>query len=605
LKKIISIILSIFICCSVCYADQQDNYGENSQLNYSLKLPVISKDEAIDIAIEYLYVNDTDAFAQISTDSNYSISYSKTFPYGYSITFPRIINNLDFYDDNVTIFVDGMSGEVLSCQRLFSDDIVIPDNNNIISLDEAKEKYMASNGLELRYNKKIENGKIITYLTYSPNERIIVNAETGNVIVENNKLPTDGYFDVTLMSEKATTFMNGNESVISLTSADNIVRSIEEFGISDDFQPTTADYIKDYDGTYYINITYQNSTEFKNITLNAKNGNVVEYWDNSSPTSEIQHNTVEFIENFVERHYADYIPNTIKHIQTDKENTVLLYERQVNGIPYKSNGLYICTDCNGKITSLSFAWDDVVFDDASTVLPIGDAYKEYFDKCGLELSYYKRDNNVITPVYVKTEQITGILDAKSLKMLNYDGSKFYKTKELNYLDIDTHYSKDIATILANADIFASSGNVYLGDSISQKDYLYLLTELIPSTKPVLSSTGVLNNDQLEMLYSYMLTNNIIEEKEISYDGYVTRADAVKYLLRILGYGDVANMTEIYKSHFADAHIMPKEMLGYIELARGLKLVNGSDDNFFYPMDNITNGDSLIIIYNYLSRKQVN
>ena len=406
------------------------------------------------------------------------------------------------------------------------------------------------------------------------------------------------------MSEKATTFINGDESVISLPAADNIARSIKELEISDKYIPTLANYIKNYDGTYFINITYQNDNDYKSITLNAVNGDIAEYSDNSSHYSlGIVSDCNEFIDEFVKENYQQYLSDTVKTHSSDNNYTVNLYERRVEGIPYKSNGIYVCTDNSGKIKNISFAWDNVSFDKPNDIFLPNNAYNEFFKKCGLKLSFYKRENGNITPVYIKSPDATGIIDAKSLRQLNYDGSRYYAAKDLNYIDINSHYSKDIAISLANCEIYASSGNVYLGDYISQKDYLYLLTELIQDTKPVLSSTGILNEDQLDMLYSYMLTNGILDAGEIDYDGYVTRADAVKYLLKILGYGTVADMTEIFKSHFADAHIIPSNMLGYIELARSLNLVIGSDNNFFYPNDYITNGDSLIIMYNYLSNKK--
>lgn len=129
--------------------------------------------------------------------------------------------------------------------------------------------------------------------------------------------------------------------------------------------------------------------------------------------------------------------------------------------------------------------------------------------------------------------------------------------------------------------------------------MLLISEFIEGTKPIINTTGILTDDQREMLYAYMYTNGIMDRSETDYNSYVTRADAVKYLLRILGHGTVGEMSDIFVPHFSDYEEIPQNLRGYVELARSLGLVGGSVDNMFKPNDYITNGDSLIIIYNYL------
>ncbi|MBQ2284028.1 MAG: S-layer homology domain-containing protein, partial [Clostridia bacterium] len=68
---------------------------------------------------------------------------------------------------------------------------------------------------------------------------------------------------------------------------------------------------------------------------------------------------------------------------------------------------------------------------------------------------------------------------------------------------------------------------------------------------------------------------------------------------ILGHGTIGDMSDIFIPHFADADQVPEGLMGYVELARSLGLIKGSTDNCFKPKEYLTNGDSLIIIYNYL------
>ena len=248
---------------------------------------------------------------------------------------------------------------------------------------------------------------------------------------------------------------------------------------------------------------------------------------------------------------------------------------------------------------MSFAWDNVEFSSIENIVPIDYAYEQFFKKNGLELTYHQRNNGLLTPVYKKSSTGTGIFDAESGRQLNYDGSYYYSTKTMNYLDIDNHYAAYAANTLSNCDIYVSSGNIFLEDYITQQEFLLLISEFINGTKPVLNTTGILTEDQREMLYAYMYENGIITRAETDYTGYVTRANAVKYFLRILGHGTIGEMSEIFVRHFTDAAEIPVDALGYVELSRSLGIIHGSLNNCFKPNDFMTNGDSLIMMYNYL------
>jgi len=455
-------------------------------------------------------------------------------------------------------------------------------------------------GISLQYNKKIVNNKIHTYLTYTTDD-IIINASTLNTIITPYAISKENYFDVLNTAEKVSAYVDDG-TAISISEANSIIRNIEELGVSHEYSIASADYLKNYDDTYLISLLYKSGNNQKKVTLNAKNGLLVEYTDASADIDAKSEPSDTVAEAFANKYYKEYQDNFIKRKDTESDSTVLLYERSVNGIAYKSNGLYIYC-ANGKIKNVSFAWDNTEFDSPEGIISEEDAYRQFFEKCGLELTYYKRDNGVLTPVYRKSSNGTGIFDAFSGRHLNYDGTFYMNPKEINYGDIDRHYSGSIAKKLSDCDIYVSSGNVYLDDKIAQQEYLLLISEFIDGTKPVINTNGVLNDDQTEMLYAYMYSNGIMDRSEANHSGFITRADAVKYLLRILGHGTIGDMTDIFIPHFEDSDQIPEGLMGYVELARSLGLVNGTTDNRFKPNEYLSNGDSLIIIYNYLMKQR--
>ena len=591
MKKLLALPLVFLIAAVLCTGVFASGYT---------KIPSISKAAALEISRNYIKQNAPEVSEQIDFTDNYSISYNKTEPYGYNISYTRMIFGIPYESDSVSLFVDAASGSVLNFYINFDETVEMPDSYPLISQESAKEKFISSMGLELKYNKKITDSKASTYLTYAPSEDFIVNAVTGNIIVLHESLPEDGYFDVTEMAAKSSVYFDTEPDAASISEADSIARSIGQFELSSDFLLVSADFLKDSGGTYLISMNYESDYGSKLVTLDAVNRIPVEYKDFSetSADSEIQPRNSE-AEQLASELYGEYLDNMILHTDARENYTIYLWERTVDGIPYSANGLYISYSNSGRLNSLSFCHDKTEFDSKDDVIDIKYAYNSFFATCGLELAYYKRPNNTLIPVYKISASGTGIIDAKTGRQLNYDGTPYYPAKELKYEDSGSHYSAYAALALADCDIYASSGTVRLGDPITQKEFLLLMSELITDTKPVIDTTGVLTDSQCEMLYRYMFQNKVLTEDEAGYNSKVTRADAVKYMLRILGYGTVGDMNEIFIKHFNDYYAIPQEYIGYIELARSLGIVRGDTYGKFNPKDPITNGDSLIMLYNFL------
>ena len=605
MKKIITALCIMMSVNMVTYANNTVYDENNNLISYSstyngtdkFVLPAISKKIAHTIAINFLKTHAPEVLNEINTE-NHTITYNKSYPYGYNIVFPRVIYGIEYTDNSLNLFIDSSTGEVVNYTKNFTNGITVEDTSSLIDIESAKEKYKSAMGIHLQYNKKITDNNIHTYLTYTADD-IMINAVTGNVISTPYYIPSGGYFDTTHTAEKVSEYVD-DKSVMSISQADKIINNIPELEINDNYNITSVNYLKTQDGTYLISLAYQYSVNLKEITLNAKTGTLVEYIDNSTDTSAGNFSDT-YAEKFAEKHYSSYINSSIKRKSITDTETILLYERSVNGIPYKSNGLYIYS-VKGKLKHISLAWDNVEFESTEEIITIEQAYENLFNKCGLEQDYYKRENNILTPVYQLSPNGTGIIDAKTGKQLNYDGSIYYSAKEMNYIDINSHYSGDIANKMSDCDIYVSSGHVFLSDHISQQEYLLLISEFIDGTKPVLNTTGMLTDDQLEMLYAYMYANNVMDRSETDYKGYVTRTDAVKYFLRILGYGTVGDMSDIFIKHFNDTDDIPQELIGYVELARSMGIISGSTDNNFKPKEFLTNGDSLIIMYNYLKQQ---
>ena len=90
--------------------------------------------------------------------------------------------------------------------------------------------------------------------------------------------------------------------------------------------------------------------------------------------------------------------------------------------------------------------------------------------------------------------------------------------------------------------------------------------------------------------------NGAEDKEIS------RTQAVKYVIDAAGYYKVAAMPDIFITDFADNSDLKREDVGFIAIARGMKLIQG-DDALFRPYESITRAEAVTLAVNFLKASE--
>ncbi len=228
------------------------------------------------------------------------------------------------------------------------------------------------------------------------------------------------------------------------------------------------------------------------------------------------------------------------------------------------------------------------------------SYEQFFKNVGLSLTYRTSSDGFASPAYIVNPQIPAIIDAMSGEVLTYDGKPFKPSRSLMYVGLEGHYANTAAISLADCDIFVSQGDVFLDDYIYQKDFIALLAAILPEGMPIYEKQSGMTDEDYEMIYNLFITKDVIEKAAVNYNAYVTRQEAVKYLLRSAGYKDVAELKGIFKMPFHDSDEISPELYGYVAIARGLKLISGSY-GYFEPQKNLTNADALIMVYNYLRR----
>lgn len=584
---------------------------QQSKINNIKHLPKISKIEASQTATAFVVLVANDIIGQLDTATPITI-YDSGSPSGYNVRFVRRVDSINYEGDTIFVWVDAQTGKVTRYNRNFNIDAQFASAKNVIDDKLAEQKFIENIGIELRYNKKIINEKVVPYLVYTVAKSGAIDAVTGRAIEMKNYIGIDGYFDIQEMYQKsAATSASENADVSGLMSggeAQTYARDIPELKIDDSYKILQALYYKNTDGQYLITLKFAKSNEdFIEVVLDAKTKELKAFLRSKTPVikaltasiteTEAKNIAEAYSKKYMQSYYANFSPPQIAKINS---SFVVLYERKVNGIPYKSNGIHFVMDISGNIISISFAWDNVEFPKPEEALTKVLAYESFFKNIGLKLKFMKKDDVNIVPVYTTSTSSTGIIDAKTGEILSYDGTPAKKQQRLAYVGLDTHYSKKQVTALADCDIYVSQGDVVLDDDIKQKDYIRLLATIATKRMPIYEKFGAITDVELDMLYNAFVTNGVMDRSEIAPDSSVTREQAVKYFIRAVGYKNVAELQGIFKMAFLDEGEMLPELYGYVALAKGLKLIEGSE-GYFWPKRPLSNADSLIMVYNYMNR----
>ena len=184
-----------------------------------------------------------------------------------------------------------------------------------------------------------------------------------------------------------------------------------------------------------------------------------------------------------------------------------------------------------------------------------------------------------------------IIDALKNVMLDYSLKEITESIK-EYSDLDGHYAAEIIMNLKKYGIGFEEESFRPDSEITQKDFIHLLTSAFfnrYSAEPY-----AINYDEV---YNTARNNGIISADEINREAYVTRIDAAKYMVRALGYEEIAKLDGIFAPKFTDVC----EYAGYTNILYGLGIVKGDENALFNPDGTLKRAEAAVMIYNYLAK----
>ena len=264
------------------------------------------------------------------------------------------------------------------------------------------------------------------------------------------------------------------------------------------------------------------------------------------------------------------------------------YVREVNGIKYQNDRITVAVDSQTLgIVYFGYSYSDAEFPSPAKAISEEKAAARYWSKLPLTPYYLEvkaDDGSTLTvqsgnmadktaeatlvysmPARVYIDALTGSLTDYSGNAYTYSEPSYYSPTE--FKDVSGTRYESCINRLANLGVISFSDKFRPDDKIGSEAF------------------G-------DMVDWFTRNSSSVESK-----ASITRGDAVIILIDKLGYGEVAKLSEIFKTDDSVSGMSGDE-LGYAMIAKGLGLLDGFGDKFI-ASKNLTKGEAAMLICAYL------
>lgn len=587
------------------------------------KAPNITKEEALTIAKSFLEKVYPKAVTEIRlVDRNMPINLHES---EYSFSFIRIVNDIPYYDNTMTVNVNKLDKEVKYYYSSWDSDLKFPQPKGILNQADGEKAYRDNIGLKLIYKdsyrifKAIGSGQDTNYfLTYSSiYSNSAIDAFTGKRI-------NIGYYMPLMGMEKESADMAAGQSLtpeergeIAKISGIKSIDEIEPIGrrileIDSSYKLQSSNLYSDYrnPGEYQWNLYFIKSAEDKrdlnmSISLDAKTGDLISlyrYEDVEGKKTLTKDTAYDKAFEYLKT-MNPHQSNHIEYIQEDYNNQGNEYSfkfiRKTDDTYVESDSLNInISGITGNILSYNLNWYKGQLPEKGNIIGVDKAYDILFNDIGYGLRYvtvygdkepYERE---VRLVYMVNTEIPMIIDAHSGDILDYSGQPYRENQVLEYKDIEGSYAKDIIESLAAYGVGFKSDEFKPKDVIKQKDFVYLLFKSMNTYR-------IETESDMDRIYEELINTNIIKEPEKSPERNMTKEEAVKFIIRAMNLEKVAELDQIYRDMFGDSDSISPGLKGHINIAYGLGIIKGDGSGNINPKSELKREDAAGIIYRYM------
>jgi len=628
----------------------------------------LTKSEAEAKAFEFLKKIEGDNADKFKVYSS-SIYYNSD---SYSIEFREYKDGyLNYAGDTPAVAVDKLTGEITSYYNYYyryssdySSDrkFVFQNSSKIISLEQAAKAYVEKIGLELVYShyydystKKSTVFPVYRTIRSNASSSKYINAVTGEITdtsdSENDyKIGVDDVAGLRTQSDTGGLGAAMNEgmadaSSVSYTSAElselekvkAVITKEEAIKIAMKTLGLSADDIKDYTKSANLSKDYINQSQYLwninfypddyskyyNISIDARNGNVISYNRSSRAIPVGYSDSKESEKPEYKYTYAaakkialaelnrlfayslediEFVEETIPSEKQEYYN--FTWNRKANGYLFDSNYISISIDnTTGEITSYYCTWyEDIIFPEVGDkIISQSEAFAkilEYteYTPAYIETKYNEEKNTVSLSLIYMLKNHDIMIDPITGEYLNYSGEPDMSDLEPDYEDVKGHWSEEVVTTLYDNGIYIWGGNFDPEKAITTAEFIEYIQfysninyNLYDNLQKVISS------------YLYISGNNSEKSAEKA-DATLTKQESAKIICELLGYDKLMKKPEYLLYPFdVDGGKVDEEYKGYLTVCYMLGVIEGDGKLKYNAYETLTRAEAAQMLYNLLTK----
>lgn len=611
----------------------------------SMKLAKYNGQQLKDIAAAWIEKVNPSWVAELDIDGAEAPVEKGVFESDASVVFQRKVNGIPFCDNYVSFSLDKQTGEVTHMYARWTYAEGMPNGSTGISIEDAQKKFAQYSPMELKYFSGEDDKQ---YLAYVPTRaEVMLRAADGEEVtfqrgVYTNEASEDAAEPMAMamadrgvsgggsaksnyqMTAEEQMNVSQMENLIAVEEAEKALKAMPELGI-EDYTLSSSNYSRyGEEGKYRYELRMElrkgddESMSTAYATVDAEDGSLLnyshyaenDYRSSYVPGEEKAVVTPAQAQTLAKEFAAKAAPAELAQTKArENENSAEEYGvnfvRYANDIICESNSINVrINPQTGKVRSFFKEWNkDYVFESTDGIIGAAKAAEELFRQAGLTQKYVDLNKMMYGKkpadpclVYVLNEQKPNRVSAKTGKLLSYDGSEYKENTPASseITDIAGHYGETaIRVLLDNGVIETEAGQTEFrpDDFITQEELLGFVSRLVGGVMPLARAE----------IYDIAARNQIVLAEEKNPEKIAVREEAVKYIIRALGYDKVAALPDIFNCGFADRDSITDGAEGYVAIAKGFGIVHGDEANNFNPQENVTRADAAIMIFNYLNR----
>ena len=543
-----------------------------------------------------------------------NIIYSK-YSGSFTVTYVRVHNGIKV-NNTAVVMVDADTQKVESFYSSWDQNAEFEEGTPI-SREEAKDVFKNDIAYDLYYFEKApsyyaddaaEDKICLIYMLKGENKYI--NAFTGelktysefskengsdsNFRNEALKDEMSGSGDRPSLSDEEIAYLREVEGLISKDEAEEKARAVSEFQLNSEMKLIAASLTVSYRDAYIYNLSFCNEKEdedykFASVTVDAKDGVVINYhagpWLYRELTetekAEKPEKDKENAGNFINKYYPD-LADKVTITRNTEYNTY--FARVHDGVEFSNNGFSFGYR-DGELISFGLSWSKLNIPSKSAAKPLDEAYNVILTEDKFTLSYIPAyHENACEMKLVYHLEDTANYSAETLLPLNYRMEE-KEDIQVSYTDIAGHYAETAINALAEVELVLGdpkAAEFKPEETVKQEEFLTLACNAF--------SWGTYE------MYQSLVSAGIMDKDEIAPEKEITRMEAIRYIVKLVGMGEIADKFDIFKDIYTDVSEADR---GYAAIAAGYKIVN-SEVSELYPGNGLRRADAVMMLYNWLT-----